>query len=229
MYADKETDGDARGDRRDRPPPRDPASPTTRSTGSRRRRSSRASPTSPSSCRPSRKVPQGPPPPARDDATTWRRHEIEKTIVELEEEMLAAAEELRFEYAAKLRDEIRELRRELDEADRAGRVRRPLRPVGRGRPRGVLRAAGRPGVGARSAAVPARDREAHSRTGRSRSPTSAPAADDRRRRRDVGRIVSFLRDGVASARSATGSRAPLGARRGDRGADQFLGWSRGAR
>ena len=30
--------------------------------------------------------------------------------------MLAAAEELRFEYAAKLRDEIRELRRELDAA-----------------------------------------------------------------------------------------------------------------
>jgi excinuclease ABC subunit B len=42
--------------------------------------------------------------------------EIESTIVELEEEMLAAAEELRFEYAAKLRDEIRELRRELDAA-----------------------------------------------------------------------------------------------------------------
>ncbi|HEX8103107.1 MAG TPA: excinuclease ABC subunit UvrB [Solirubrobacteraceae bacterium] len=42
--------------------------------------------------------------------------EIESTIVELEEEMLAAAEELRFEYAAKLRDEIRELKRELDEA-----------------------------------------------------------------------------------------------------------------
>ena len=37
-------------------------------------------------------------------------------IVELEEEMLAAAEELRFEYAAKLRDEIRDLRRDLDEA-----------------------------------------------------------------------------------------------------------------
>ena len=49
MYADKETDGDAHGDRRDRPPPRDPASPTTRSTASRRRRSSRASPTSRSS------------------------------------------------------------------------------------------------------------------------------------------------------------------------------------
>ena len=42
--------------------------------------------------------------------------EIEKTMRELEEEMLAAAEELRFEYAAKLRDEIRDLRRELDEA-----------------------------------------------------------------------------------------------------------------
>ena len=46
-------------------------------------------------------------------------HEIESTIVELEEEMLAAAEELRFEYAAKLRDEIRDLRRELDEATTA--------------------------------------------------------------------------------------------------------------
>jgi excinuclease ABC subunit B len=39
--------------------------------------------------------------------------EIEKTIVELEEEMLAAADDLRFEYAARLRDEIRDLRREL--------------------------------------------------------------------------------------------------------------------
>jgi excinuclease ABC subunit B len=39
--------------------------------------------------------------------------EIERLIVELEEEMFTAAEELRFEYAAKLRDEIKELRREL--------------------------------------------------------------------------------------------------------------------
>jgi excinuclease ABC subunit B len=44
--------------------------------------------------------------------------EAEKTIVELEEEMLAAADELRFEYAARLRDEIRELRRELAEIQR---------------------------------------------------------------------------------------------------------------
>ncbi|MGO9957334.1 MAG: excinuclease ABC subunit UvrB [Solirubrobacteraceae bacterium] len=46
--------------------------------------------------------------------------EIERTIVELEEEMLAAAEDLRFEYAAKLRDEIRDLKRELDQAVAAG-------------------------------------------------------------------------------------------------------------
>src|ERR1700759_1803463 len=47
--------------------------------------------------------------------------EIEKTIVELEEEMLVAAEELRFEYAAKLRDEIRDLKRQLDQAVAEGR------------------------------------------------------------------------------------------------------------
>jgi excinuclease ABC subunit B len=39
--------------------------------------------------------------------------ELESTIVELEEEMLAAAEDLRFEYAARLRDEIRDLQRAL--------------------------------------------------------------------------------------------------------------------
>ena len=42
------------------------------------------------------------------------RDEIQKLVVELEEEMFAAAEELRFEYAAKLRDEIKELRRDLE-------------------------------------------------------------------------------------------------------------------
>jgi excinuclease ABC subunit B len=42
--------------------------------------------------------------------------ELEKLVVTLEEEMFAAAEELRFEYAAKLRDEIKELRRELGAA-----------------------------------------------------------------------------------------------------------------
>jgi excinuclease ABC subunit B len=54
--------------------------------------------------------------------------ELEKTIVELEEEMFAAAEDLRFEYAARLRDEIRELRRELREIHDAGLAPEP--PVG---------------------------------------------------------------------------------------------------
>jgi excinuclease ABC subunit B len=53
--------------------------------------------------------------------------ELEKLLVTLEEEMFAAAEELRFEYAAKLRDEIKELRHELERA--AGR-----RAPARGKP-----------------------------------------------------------------------------------------------
>jgi excinuclease ABC subunit B len=42
-------------------------------------------------------------------------HELERLAVELEEEMIAAADDLRFEYAAQLRDELRELRRDLAE------------------------------------------------------------------------------------------------------------------
>jgi excinuclease ABC subunit B len=45
--------------------------------------------------------------------------ELEGTIVELEEEMVAAADDLRFEYAARLRDEIRDLRRELKDLQEA--------------------------------------------------------------------------------------------------------------
>jgi excinuclease ABC subunit B len=45
--------------------------------------------------------------------------ELEKLVVSLEEEMYAAAEELRFEYAAKLRDEIKDLRRDLQAATAA--------------------------------------------------------------------------------------------------------------
>ncbi len=45
--------------------------------------------------------------------------ELERTIVELEEEMIVAAEDLRFEEAARIRDELRELRRDL-EGMRAG-------------------------------------------------------------------------------------------------------------
>ena len=42
------------------------------------------------------------------------REELEKLVITLEEEMYVAAEELRFEYAAKLRDEIKDLRRDLN-------------------------------------------------------------------------------------------------------------------
>ena len=43
------------------------------------------------------------------------KHELERMVIELEEEMIAAADDLRFEYAAQLRDELRELRRDLRE------------------------------------------------------------------------------------------------------------------
>jgi excinuclease ABC subunit B len=48
-----------------------------------------------------------------DKVEGMSRDELEKLVITLEEEMFQAAEELRFEYAAKLRDEIKELRREL--------------------------------------------------------------------------------------------------------------------
>jgi excinuclease ABC subunit B len=51
----------------------------------------------------------------RAKAKEMPQHELERMVVEIEEEMIAAADDLRFEYAAQLRDEIRELRRELKE------------------------------------------------------------------------------------------------------------------
>jgi excinuclease ABC subunit B len=41
--------------------------------------------------------------------------ELQVLIADLEAEMLAAAEDLKFEYAAKLRDEIKDLERQLQE------------------------------------------------------------------------------------------------------------------
>jgi excinuclease ABC subunit B len=54
----------------------------------------------------------------RKDLEGLTPSDLEKLVIELEEEMFTAAEELRFEYAAKLRDEIKELRRELIAAAR---------------------------------------------------------------------------------------------------------------
>ena len=55
----------------------------------------------------------------RQDREGMSAEDIRRTIVELEEEMLAAADDLRFEYAAKLRDEIKSLRRELLAAEQS--------------------------------------------------------------------------------------------------------------
>jgi excinuclease ABC subunit B len=55
----------------------------------------------------------------RKDLEGLTPSDLEKLVIELEEEMFTAAEELRFEYAAKLRDEIKELRRELIAAAQA--------------------------------------------------------------------------------------------------------------
>src|SRR5688500_10064155 len=56
----------------------------------------------------------------RKDVEGLSREELEKLVIQLEEEMYTAAEELRLEYAAKLRDEIKDLRRELLAAAPAG-------------------------------------------------------------------------------------------------------------
>ena len=47
--------------------------------------------------------------------------ELERLIRSLEEEMHEAAKDLRFEYAARLRDEVHDLRKELEGAARGGR------------------------------------------------------------------------------------------------------------
>ena len=104
--------GDQVRARRDRPPPRRSSSPTTRSTGSRPRRSQgrlrhRRVPLARRAARAALGRRRG------KQVEGMDRGELEKLVITLEEEMFTAAEELRFEYAAKLRDEIKELRREL--------------------------------------------------------------------------------------------------------------------
>ncbi len=49
-----------------------------------------------------------------EDAEPVTPQDLQRQIVELEDEMFAAAEGLRFEYAAKLRDEIKDLRHEYE-------------------------------------------------------------------------------------------------------------------
>jgi excinuclease ABC subunit B len=48
------------------------------------------------------------------------RDDMERLVKALEDEMHDAARDLRFEYAARLRDEVKDLRRELDAMERVG-------------------------------------------------------------------------------------------------------------
>jgi excinuclease ABC subunit B len=50
----------------------------------------------------------------REETATKTPEELEKIVIELEEEMLAAADDLRFEEAARIRDELKELKADLD-------------------------------------------------------------------------------------------------------------------
>jgi excinuclease ABC subunit B len=56
----------------------------------------------------------------RSDIEMMPREELERLIRTLDEEMHEAAKDLRFEYAARLRDEVHELRRELAAMKEAG-------------------------------------------------------------------------------------------------------------
>ena len=112
MYADKETDAMRAAMRRDRPPPRDPG---------RLQRGARDHPgDGPQGHLRDVRVPGDGGPGAARKRRSKRTddfddpEELEKTIVSLEEEMLAAADDLRFEEAGRIRDELNELRRDLD-------------------------------------------------------------------------------------------------------------------
>jgi excinuclease ABC subunit B len=67
---------------------------------------------------------QSAPTPRRDrrrrDRPELPREELERMVASLEEEMHQAAKDLRFEYAARLRDEVKEMRRELAAMREAG-------------------------------------------------------------------------------------------------------------
>ena len=114
LYADKRTEAIIGAMEETQPSPRDPgrlqrgARDHARDDRQGRLRHRRAPLARVSAC--SRRHAAGA---ARPRSRGCRREELEKLVITLEEEMYLAAEELRFEYAAKLRDEIKELRREL--------------------------------------------------------------------------------------------------------------------
>ncbi len=56
----------------------------------------------------------------RTDHSVMGREDMERLVKALEDEMHDAARDLRFEYAARLRDEVKDLRRELEAMERVG-------------------------------------------------------------------------------------------------------------
>ena len=119
--------------------------------------------------------------------------ELEQTLVELEEEMLAAAEELRFEYAARMRDEIRDLRRELLTAQ----ANEAPAALSRASPRAACRPRSSPGTTA-DRARPAV--AAHARSLRDpRLGVHGPADAGRARARALRALAGALADGAALA------------------------------
>jgi excinuclease ABC subunit B len=56
----------------------------------------------------------------RRDHPEMPTEELQRLIQTLEEEMHQAARDLRFEYAARIRDEVKDLQRELDSMRKAG-------------------------------------------------------------------------------------------------------------
>ena len=128
------------------------------------------------------------------------RTELEKLVVTLEEEMFTAADELRFEYAAKLRDEIKELRRELLALDQVAVPRgagtrgclsapRPRRSRHRPRRRSPSRrpgGRGRPGPRGLGSGADGRDR-APSRARKRSPPPARPRSRGGRRSSSGGR------------------------------------------
>ncbi|MBO9579106.1 MAG: UvrB/UvrC motif-containing protein, partial [Microbacteriaceae bacterium] len=63
------------------------------------------------------------PTPLRTGIAAAGANELEATIADLTAQMIAAADELKFELAARLRDEVQELKKDLRAMETAGHVR----------------------------------------------------------------------------------------------------------
>ena len=145
---------------------------------------------------------------ARAEVEGLSREELEKLAITLEEEMFAAAEELRFEYAAKLRDEIKDLRRELLALPRRLPRRRPCAETSRRSTTSIRRRPPRRSTTPRCS-TSARSAARRSRRRRTRPRSTAPSRRSRPRRRGCSSRSSRTRRRVtARSRPPNGAPAP---------------------